>query len=107
MCGFAHKYIELGRFKKWISNLFKGDDGELGGARANMNKNLDHLQQATEFAILGNTEETLAMASQLDENQKSHAEMLERVEYSRRHCQDPQAVWRTEEGKGYGEAASE
>ncbi|KAI1053110.1 hypothetical protein LB506_010052 [Fusarium annulatum] len=79
MCGFAHKYIELGRFKKWISNLFKGDDGELGGARANMNKNLDHLQQATEFAILGNTEETLAMASQLDENQKSHAEMLERV----------------------------
>ncbi|QGI94934.1 hypothetical protein CEK26_008003 [Fusarium fujikuroi] len=76
---FAHKYIELGRFKKWISNLFKGDDGELGGARANMNKNLDHLQQATEFAILGNTEETLAMASQLDENQKSHAEMLERV----------------------------
>lgn len=79
MCGFAHKYIELGRFKKWISNLFKGDDGELGGARASMNKNLDHLQQATEFAILGNTEETLAMASQLDENQKSHAEMLERV----------------------------
>ncbi|KLO89182.1 uncharacterized protein LW93_12603 [Fusarium fujikuroi] len=79
MCGFAHKYIELGRFKKWISNLFKGDDGELGGARANMNKNLDHLQQATEFAILGNTEETLAMASQLDENQKSHTEMLERV----------------------------
>ncbi|KAF4345314.1 hypothetical protein FBEOM_718 [Fusarium beomiforme] len=79
MCGFAHKYIELGRFKKWISNLFKGDDGELGSARANMNKNLDHLQQATEFAILGNTEETLAMASQLDENQRSHTELLERV----------------------------
>ncbi|KAF4467773.1 hypothetical protein FALBO_5347, partial [Fusarium albosuccineum] len=79
MCGFAHKYIELGRFKKWISNLFKGDDGELSGARAKMNKNVDHLQQATEFAILGNTEETLAMTSQPDENQKSHAEMLERV----------------------------
>ncbi|KAL7768437.1 hypothetical protein ACKLNR_002738 [Fusarium oxysporum f. sp. zingiberi] len=79
MCGFAHKYIELGRFKKWISNLFKGDDGELGGARANMNKNLEHLQQATEFAILSNTEESLKMASQLDENQRSHAEMLERV----------------------------
>ncbi|KAF9768835.1 hypothetical protein IL306_013811 [Fusarium sp. DS 682] len=79
MCGFAHKYIELGRFKKWISNLFKGDDGELSGARAKMNKNLDHLQQATEFAILGNTEETLAMTSQLDENQRSHTEMLERV----------------------------
>jgi hypothetical protein len=79
LCGFAHKYIELGRFKKWISNLFKGDDGELGGARAGLNKRLEHLQQATEFAILGNTEETLAMASQLDENQKSHTEMLERV----------------------------
>ncbi|KAF5679594.1 hypothetical protein FHETE_759 [Fusarium heterosporum] len=79
LCGFAHKYIELGRFKKWISNLFQGDDGDLGGARAGLNKQLEHLQQATEFAILGNTEETLAMASQLDENQKSHAEMLERV----------------------------
>ncbi|KAF4992395.1 hypothetical protein FGRMN_7207 [Fusarium graminum] len=79
LCGFAHKYIELGRFKKWISNLFQGDDGDLGGARAGLNKQLEHLQQATEFAILGNTEETLAMASQLDENQKSHAEMLKRV----------------------------
>ncbi|KAM0466401.1 hypothetical protein ACHAP7_012284 [Fusarium lateritium] len=79
LCGFAHKYIELGRFKKWISNLFKGDDGELSSARASLNKRLEHLQQATEFAILGNTEETLVMASQLDENQKSHTEMLERV----------------------------
>ncbi|OBS23261.1 hypothetical protein FPOA_03813 [Fusarium poae] len=79
MCGFAHKYIELGRFKKWISNLFKGDDGELSGARAKMDKNMKHLQQATEFAILGNTEETRAMTSQLDENQKNHAEMLQRV----------------------------
>ncbi|EEU37966.1 uncharacterized protein NECHADRAFT_84310 [Fusarium vanettenii 77-13-4] len=79
MCGFAHKYIELGRFKKWISNLFKGDDGELGGARSNMNKRLEHLQQATEFAILGNTEETLKMTAQLEENQRSHSEMLEEV----------------------------
>ncbi|KAL2676439.1 hypothetical protein Neosp_010197 [[Neocosmospora] mangrovei] len=79
MCGFAHKYIELGRFKKWISNLFKGDDGELGGARSNMNKRLEHLQQATEFAILGNTEETLKMTAQLEENQRSHTEMLEEV----------------------------
>ncbi|KAH6991857.1 hypothetical protein EDB82DRAFT_459229 [Fusarium venenatum] len=79
MCGFAHKYIELGRFKKWISNLFKGDDGELSGARAKMDKNIKHLQQATEFAILGNTEETRAMTSQLDANQRNHAEMLQRV----------------------------
>ncbi|KAK2778817.1 hypothetical protein CKAH01_11591 [Colletotrichum kahawae] len=78
MCGFAHKYIELGRFKKWITNLFQGDDSELGEARANMNKRLGNLQQATEFAILGNSEETLKMTTQLDENQRSHTEMLER-----------------------------
>ncbi|KAH6665285.1 hypothetical protein F5X68DRAFT_250052 [Plectosphaerella plurivora] len=79
MCGFAHKYIELGRFKKWISNLLKGEDGELGGARAELNKKLGHLQQATELAILGNTEETLKMTSQLEENQRSHTMLLERV----------------------------
>ncbi|KAF4422442.1 hypothetical protein CFRS1_v001515 [Colletotrichum fructicola] len=80
MCGFAHKYIELGRFKKWITNLFQGEDSELGGARALMNKRLGHLQQATEFAILGNSEETLKMTTQLDENQRSHTQMLERFE---------------------------
>ncbi|KAM0551741.1 hypothetical protein ACHAPJ_008308 [Fusarium lateritium] len=82
MCGIAHKYIELGRFKKWISGLLKGiigDDDDLGGARAGMDKNLQHLQQATEFAILGNTEETLAMTAQLEENQQSHKEMLQKV----------------------------
>ncbi|KAM5349900.1 hypothetical protein ACJ41O_006405 [Fusarium nematophilum] len=79
MCGFAHKYIELGRFKKWISNLFNGDDSELSGARSGMNKKLEHLQQATEFAILGNTEETLKMTAQLEDNQRSHTEMLEQV----------------------------
>ncbi|KAF5492119.1 hypothetical protein CGCS363_v010369 [Colletotrichum siamense] len=80
MCGFAHKYIELGRFKKWITNLFQGEDSELGGARALMNKKLGHLQQATEFAILGNSEETLKMTTLLDENQRSHTQMLERFE---------------------------
>ncbi|KAI8271536.1 hypothetical protein K4K56_003210 [Colletotrichum sp. SAR 10_98] len=80
MCGFAHKYIELGRFKKWIINLFQGEDSELGGARALMNKRLGHLQQATEFAILGNSEETLKMTTQLDENQRSHTQMLEKFE---------------------------
>ncbi|KAI8304646.1 hypothetical protein K4K61_006034 [Colletotrichum sp. SAR11_59] len=80
MCGFAQKYIELGRFKKWITNLFQGEDSELGGARALMNKKLGHLQQATEFAILGNSEETLKMTTQLDENQRSHTQMLERFE---------------------------
>ncbi|KAJ0132542.1 Uncharacterized protein HZ326_24373, partial [Fusarium oxysporum f. sp. albedinis] len=82
MCGIAHKYIELGRFKKWISSLLKGligDGDDLGGARAGMDKKLQHLQQATEFAILGNTEETLAMTAQLEENQQSHKEMLQKV----------------------------
>lgn len=65
--------------EKWISNLFKGEDGELGGARGDLDKKLANLQQATELAILGNTEETLKMASQLEENQRSHAVLLERV----------------------------
>lgn len=79
MCGFAQKYIELGRFKKWIHNLFLGDDGELGEARSDMTRKIDRLQQATEFAILGNTDETLKMTAQLDENQRSHQEMLQEV----------------------------
>ncbi|EQB56295.1 hypothetical protein CGLO_03705 [Colletotrichum gloeosporioides Cg-14] len=57
MCGFAHKYIEVGRFKNWISHLIQGEDGELGGARKTMDPPIRHLQEATEFAILGNTEE--------------------------------------------------
>lgn len=77
MCGFAHKYIELGRFKKWISNLLEGEDSELGGARKNMDLKLSRLQSATEFAILGNTEELQSMTRELQANQKSHIAMLE------------------------------
>ena len=33
VCGYAHKYIELGRFKKWITNLVSGEDSDLSGAR--------------------------------------------------------------------------
>ncbi|CAM1507730.1 Fc.00g045780.m01.CDS01 [Cosmosporella sp. VM-42] len=76
MCGFAHKYIELGRFKKWITNLMQGEDSDLGGARKNMDKQLSRLQNATEFAILGNTEELQIMSLELQKNQQSHTAML-------------------------------
>ncbi|KAF7563389.1 hypothetical protein G7046_g719 [Stylonectria norvegica] len=77
MCGFAHKYIELGRFKKWITNLWQGEDTELGGARKGMDQKLAYLQNATEFAILGNTEELQKMTLELQRNQQSHQAMLE------------------------------
>ncbi|KAK7424652.1 hypothetical protein QQZ08_008535 [Neonectria magnoliae] len=77
MCGFAHKYIELGRFKKWITNLLQGEDSELGGARKAMDAKLARLQNATEFAILGNTEELRRMSLELQNNQRSHIAMLE------------------------------
>ncbi|KAH7310782.1 hypothetical protein B0I35DRAFT_357885 [Stachybotrys elegans] len=77
MCGFAHKYIVLGRFKKWITNLFEGQDPELAGARKTMETSLNRLQNATEFAILGNTEETKKMTQELQENARLHALMLE------------------------------
>ena len=79
LCGVAQKYIELKRFKKWITNLFKGEDGDLSGARAQMVERLGHLQQATEFATLANTEETLEMTAQLEENQEAHQKMLKEV----------------------------
>ncbi|KAK5992087.1 hypothetical protein PT974_05485 [Cladobotryum mycophilum] len=77
VCGFAHKYIELGRFKKWISNLLVGEDSDLGGARKKMDKKLARLQNATEFAILGNSEELKKMNGELAVNQESHMRMLE------------------------------
>ncbi|KAF3801822.1 hypothetical protein GCG54_00015042 [Colletotrichum gloeosporioides] len=61
MCGFAHKYIEVGRFKNWISHLIQGEDSELGGARKKMDLRIQRLQEATKFAILGNTEEIQKM----------------------------------------------
>ncbi|KAG8161352.1 hypothetical protein KVR01_009616 [Diaporthe batatas] len=55
MCGIATRYIQLKRFKKWVSNLFKGGDPELENARSNMDKTMSNLHDATEKAILGNT----------------------------------------------------
>ncbi|KAI5461781.1 hypothetical protein BGZ63DRAFT_386632 [Mariannaea sp. PMI_226] len=77
MCGYAHKYIELGRFKKWISNLLSGEDSDLSDARKNMDVKLARLQNATEFAILSNTEELQKMSRELHVNQESHQAMLQ------------------------------
>ncbi|EXJ61521.1 hypothetical protein A1O7_01949 [Cladophialophora yegresii CBS 114405] len=77
MCGFATKYIELGRFKKWILNMVRGEDGELGGARKKMDTSLSRLQSATEYAILGNTEELRRMNSDLQQNQDMQTKMME------------------------------
>ncbi|RBR06164.1 uncharacterized protein FIESC28_11179 [Fusarium coffeatum] len=77
MCGYAHKYIELGRFKKWISNLLSGGDSDLSGARKTMDLKLTRLQNATEFAILGNTEDLKKMNSELQQNSDLHTAMLE------------------------------
>lgn len=78
MCGYAHKYIELGRFKKWVQNMINmGQDDELGSARKNMDTVLSRLQNATEFAILGNTEELQRMNLELQENQQSHTKLLQ------------------------------
>ena len=77
MCGFATKYIELGRLKKWVINMIKGEDSDLGGARKSMDTSLSRLQSATEYAILGNTEENNRMTVELQQNQELQTEMIE------------------------------
>ncbi|KAK1766356.1 hypothetical protein QBC33DRAFT_612002 [Phialemonium atrogriseum] len=77
MCGFATKYIELGRFKKWILNMVRGEDGDLGGARKKMDTSLTRLQAATEYAILGNTEELQRMNADLQKNQEVQIQRME------------------------------
>jgi Cdc6-like AAA superfamily ATPase len=54
-----------------------GQDSELGGARKDMDKKLENLQNATETAILGNTEELKKMNDELKENQDFHTQMLQ------------------------------
>lgn len=61
--------------------ILEGDDSELSSARNKLAKNIDRLKDATELAILGNTEdlsEDLAkMNRELSENQKLHDVRLE------------------------------
>ncbi|KAF5602224.1 hypothetical protein FPCIR_2009 [Fusarium pseudocircinatum] len=77
MCGFAQKFVELGRFKKWISNLLCGEDSELADARKDMDLKISRLQNATENAILGNTEEQIKMTKELEKNNNYHTKMLQ------------------------------
>lgn len=50
----------------------------MGGARKGMDLKIRRLQQATEFAILGNTEEIQKMSTELLTNQETHTAMLEK-----------------------------
>ncbi|KAJ4348566.1 uncharacterized protein N0V89_009943 [Didymosphaeria variabile] len=77
MCGFATKYIQLKRFKKWILNMIRGQDDELAGARKKMDTKMSRLQSATEYAILGNTEKLQTMSAELKENEEMQTRMLE------------------------------
>ncbi|PPJ58132.1 hypothetical protein CBER1_02605 [Cercospora berteroae] len=70
-------YIELGRLKKWVINMIKGEDSDLGGARKAMDTSLNRLQAAREYAILGNTEENNRMTVELQQNQDLQTEMIE------------------------------
>ncbi|KAH8800920.1 hypothetical protein F5884DRAFT_890807 [Xylogone sp. PMI_703] len=73
VCGYVHKYIELGRFKKWISNLVTGEDADLGNARKKMDKDLARLHEVTEFVILGNSKELKKMNSELHIHQDTES----------------------------------
>lgn len=57
--------------------MIEGEDSDLGGARKKMDKDLARLQNATEFAILGNSEELKKMSAELQINQTAHTQMLE------------------------------
>jgi hypothetical protein len=63
--------------EKWISNLLQGGDSDLSGARKTMDLKLTRLQNATEFAILGNTEDLKMMNSELQKNSDLHTAMLQ------------------------------
>ncbi len=69
--------LTVGDVEKWIINLMKGEDSELGGARKKMDVNLSRLQAATEYAILGNTEEIQRMNADLQKNQDLQLSMAE------------------------------
>lgn len=59
--------------------MLRGEDSALGGARKSMDTSIDRLQSATEFAILGNTEELQKMNAELRENQEAQTKILENV----------------------------
>jgi hypothetical protein len=54
-----------------------GEDSELAGARKKMDTSLSRLQAATEYAILGNTEELQRMNLDLQKNQEMQTRRME------------------------------
>lgn len=78
MSAFATKFIKLQRFKKWIINAFKGEDGELAGARKDMDGAIVKLQAATEYAILANTVDLQDMQRELQQNSVMQLELATR-----------------------------
>ena len=63
--------------EKWLLNMIRGEDGELAAARKAMDEKLAHLQSATEYAILGNTEKLQTMSAELKQNDEMQTQMLE------------------------------
>ena len=57
--------------------MIRGEDGELAAARKAMDEKLAHLQSATEYAILGNTEKLQTMSAELKQNDEMQTQMLE------------------------------
>lgn len=57
--------------------MVRGEDGDLGGARKKMDTSLTRLQAATEYAILGNTEELQRMNADLQKNQEVQIQRME------------------------------
>jgi hypothetical protein len=55
----------------------RGQDPKLADARKNMDVTISRLQDATEYAILGNTQLGLELSIELSENQRRHETMLE------------------------------
>ncbi|KAF4826841.1 hypothetical protein CGCTS75_v008733 [Colletotrichum tropicale] len=77
---FRHDDKKVDRLRGLFSanlDYIEKDTQQLGGAQKKMNLRIRRLQEATEFAILGNTEEIQKMTPELLKNQHSHTAMLE------------------------------
>lgn len=57
--------------------MINGEDSELGAARKTMDVSITRLQQATEYAILGNTEKIQSMNTDLQQNQELQTRIME------------------------------
>lgn len=65
------------RTEEFVASLLRGQDPKIADARKNMNVTISRLQDATEYAILGNTQLGLELSIELSENQRRHETMLE------------------------------